>query len=45
MKDYQNDARSITLQELPDKSVNAYTFKFENLEANVVSGNEVRGGF
>jgi AAA15 family ATPase/GTPase len=45
MKEYQKDARSITLQELPDKSVKAYTFSFENLEANVTSGNEVRGGF
>jgi hypothetical protein len=44
MKDFQPDVRHIMLQELPDKSVKAYTFKFGELEAEMLSGNQVRGG-
>ncbi len=39
-----DDARGISLMQLPDKSIKAYTYPFENLEANVSLGNEVRGG-
>ena len=42
MKDLQRDARSISLVELPDKSVKAYTYFFEHLEANLALGSEVR---
>jgi len=44
MKSYQKDARSISLVELPDKSVKAYTYPFGHLEANILMGNDVRGG-
>jgi AAA15 family ATPase/GTPase len=44
MKDFQPDVKHIMLQELSDKSVKAYTFKFEELEADMLSGNQVRGG-
>lgn len=41
----QNDARSITLVEnSKTKKVNAYTYTFEQLEANIDIGNEIRGG-
>ena len=40
----KGDARSISLVELPDKSVKAYTYTYEQLEANINVGNEVRGG-
>lgn len=45
MKAFQKEVSHITLQELPDKSVKAYTFKFSELEADMLSGNQVRGGF
>jgi AAA15 family ATPase/GTPase len=41
---YKIDARSISLAQLPDKSVKAYTYTFDQLEANIIQGNEVRGG-
>ncbi len=44
MKSYQSEARSISLVELPDKSVKAYTYPFDHLEANITMGNDVRGG-
>jgi AAA15 family ATPase/GTPase len=44
MIDYQRNARGISLIELPDKSVKAYTYPFDHLEANISMGNDVRGG-
>jgi len=44
LKNFKSLARNISLIELPDKSVKAYTYNYEQLEANVHVGNEIRGG-
>ncbi len=41
----KSEARGISLVSLPDKTVKAYTYPFDHLDANVIVGNEVRGGF
>lgn len=44
LKEHKSGARNISLMELPNGSVKAYTYSYEQLEANVHLGNEVRGG-
>ncbi len=44
LSNFKSLAKSVSLIELPDKSVKAYTYTFEQLEANVHVGNEIRGG-
>lgn len=43
--EFKSEARGISLVSLPDKTVKAYTYPFDHLDANVIVGNEVRGGF
>lgn len=42
--EFQENARNISLVEVSDRSVKAYTYNFEEMEANLLSGNELRGG-
>jgi AAA15 family ATPase/GTPase len=44
MLDFQKDARSFTLMELPTKQVKAYTYTYEEFADTINSGINVRGG-
>lgn len=43
-KSYQNDSRIITLRELPDKNIKAYTRTFTEFEYELGNKFEIRGG-
>lgn len=40
----ESDSRIISLEELPDKSIKAYSFEFREFSSAIENGNELRGG-
>ncbi len=44
MIDYQKDARSFTLRELPNGQIKAYTYPYEQFKAMLENENNIRGG-
>jgi AAA15 family ATPase/GTPase len=44
MLDFQEDARSFTLRELPNGQVKAYTYPYEQFKAMLENENNIRGG-
>jgi AAA15 family ATPase/GTPase len=44
MVDFQQDARSFTLRELPNGQVKAYTYPYEQFKTMLENGNNIRGG-
>ncbi|MBC7425925.1 MAG: ATP-binding protein [Bacteroidia bacterium] len=44
-EEFQNEARIISLNELPDKSVKAFNYNYERFSNELELGNEIRGGY